>query len=151
MDTYDKVRAPRPCPTSPELHLAQGAALAHPSAPELPARQSDRQPCDLPGTSAQFYPATNEPSTYLVGHAHDVLEPTPELSASDETRAEAENTDAARREQCEERHARAGRPGEDGWRLWGSCGGEAVQHTRSSEERVIACRKDGGEDDGVHK
>ena len=88
---------------------------------------------------------------HLVGHANNILQPPPEFTTPNEARAEAEDADAARGEQREERHARAGRPGENGWRLWGSCGGETVQHTRSSKERVIPRRKDGGEDDGVHK
>ena len=88
---------------------------------------------------------------HLVGHANNILQPPPEFATPNEARAEAENTDAAGCEQCEEGHARPRRPAEYGRCLRRGGDGKPVEHTGTSEEGVIPRREDGGEDDRVHK
>ena len=77
---------------------------------------------------------------YLVGHAHKILQPRPQLAVLDERAAEAQRADAAGQEQRGERYTSARRPREEGGRV-GRCG-EAVEHARTGEKSVVAGGRD---------
>lgn len=150
-----EVRAPRPRPGSPELHLTERTSLTRPSPPELPASKADRYPCDLQQAyEVRFIVCSGSrvgKQTHLIGDPDDILQPAPQLTAADEARAEAEDTDTTCRQEGEERNARRRRPGEDGRCLWGVRHGEPIQHTRASKQGVVARGEHRREDDGVHK
>lgn len=92
-----------------------------------------------------------ESTTHLIRDTHKVLQPIPQLTATDETGAEAEATDTAGGQQSYNGNTSLRCVRENSRCLCRSSDGETIQYTRAREKSVVSGRQDGGQDDRIHE
>lgn len=116
---YNEGRAPRPCPGCAIFKFTERSALTHPCFAEAPASQSNGDPGDLRCLlRKRVVIVAYRMNSYLVRNADDVLQPVPELPATNKAASEAQYAHAASGKKCWNGNTRFRSPREYPRCLW---------------------------------